>query len=160
MRTFWIIAIIVILLAGVYYYIMTRVNNVSFEIKFRNLDLSMFSLQSIINGEAKVRVQLDARITNRNNFSINLSDFMIWLYYQGMIVGQTADTELNLQKVLIPANGLVNVTHDIFINLNPSTIKMLENYGKAQNIRVDYTTKFKVYFIPYSYSSFFEFKRP
>lgn len=159
MRTLLIFAVIALVVVGVYFFIISRVEKVTFEVKFSNLDVSMLSMQSIINGQAMVKVGVEAQITNRNNFGISLSDFTIMMYYMNTLIAQSADTAGNLQKVLVPANGMTSVLHDVYVILSPASLAMLKDFKDGKQVTINYTTRFSIYFLPYTYRGSFSFKR-
>lgn len=141
-----------------YYYILKKVANVTFEIYFKDLNASSINFGNIVSGTATVKIKVNARITNRNDFAIRLSDFHIWIYYAGVMVAQTADTETNLQKVNIPANGLIDVEHEVNVSVNKTMIQVLKDLKDKKELRFDYKTEFKVYGLPYSYEDYFTYK--
>lgn len=151
--------IIALLLGAVYYYIMIKVARISFEIYFKNLDTAEVNIGNLVSGQATVKVAVGTRITNRNDFSIRLSDFHIWIYYNGVMIAQTADTQNNLTKVNIPANGLIDVTHEVNVSINQTTLQVLKDLKNKKELKFDYTTEFKVWGIPVpKYSDYFTYK--
>lgn len=158
-RLILVILILGALAAAAYFFILARVNKVSFQLSFKNLDLSNISLENIINAQATLKVQVNAKITNRNDFAIKLSDFHVWIYYAGTMLAQTADTEVNLKKVVIPANGIVDVMHDVTVVVNRNWWQIVKDLKEGKELKFDYRTEFNVFGFPYHYDDYFTYKR-
>lgn len=157
MKTAFIIIFIVAIIALVYWFIVTRVNKVKFDVTFRNLDLSQVSLDNIISGQASLQVQVNTRITNMNNFPINISDFQIQMYYGGELIAESASTPNNMRKVSVPANGMVDALHDVNVFVNKTLLDIAKGVQSGQ-VKFDYTARFSIYGFPYTYNDYFMFK--
>ena len=157
-KTIIIIIIIVLLLAAGYFYIKTAINRVSFQIGLKGFDLSGISITDVFQGTGTIKLQALAKIVNRNNFVINLSNFHIWMYYQGTMIAQTTDETNNISKVSIPANGTIDVTHDVTVFLNSAFLQAVKDLRNGANLKFDYTTKFNVFGIPFTYQDYFNYK--
>lgn len=81
MRTAVTIGILVALIATLYFAILKAVAKISMQISFKNFDFSSFNIGDLLSSGTSVKVQIDAKINNRNSFPIKLTDFHIWIYY-------------------------------------------------------------------------------
>lgn len=160
MKTALTIAIILIFLATIYFYILKSVAKISLQISFKNLDFSGVNIGDLLNSASSIKVQIDAKITNRNSFTIRISDFHFWIYYANTLVAQTSNTETNLAKVTFPANGVIDVAHDVDVYLNQAIIGIVKDLKNGTPIRFDYTAEFRVFGIYlYSYHDYFTYTR-
>lgn len=152
----WIALIVIFIGISVYYIILTAVARVSFTIAFKGLDLSGVSLDNIFSGQGTIRVQIMAKIVNKNTFNINLSNFHIFIYYQGTLIAQSTQETNNLNKVSIPASGTIDVVHDVTVYLNSAFLQAAKDL-KAGGAKFDYDTTFRVFGFPYSYKDYFNY---
>ena len=156
MRTLLIIAIIAGFIFAIYYATMLAVARVSFQLGFKGLDLSGISLDTVFTGSGTIKVQVSAKIDNRNPFNINMSNFHVWIYYKGTMIAQTTPESNNLTKVSIPASGGIDVIHDVTVYLNSSFLQAAKDL-KSGGARFDYKISFNVFGFPYSYSDYFNY---
>lgn len=156
--TIVLILIILLILGGIYFYVKMAINRVSFQIGLKGFDLSGISISDVFQGTGAIKLQALAKISNRNNFAINLSKFKIWMYYQGTMIAQTTDETNNISDVSIPANGNIDVTHDVTVYLNSAFLQAIKDLRNGANLKFDYTTSFRVYGIPFTYKDYFNYK--
>lgn len=165
MRIFIILIIIAGIIAALYFAVMTAVAKVSLQISFKNVDLKGISIDSLFNGNSSVQVGINAKLVNQNGFAIGLKDFHIWIYYGGVLMAQSSDTNLN--KVVMPAMGSIDVTHQVTLYLNSQILQMLKDLHAGKELKFDYTSQFKVdvdvpvvnlISYPYTYKDYFTYK--
>lgn len=154
MKAALIVILVIAILALGYWFIITRVNKVDFNPTFRNLDLSQLSLDNLIGGQASLQVQINTRITNMNNFPINISDFQIRIYHSGALIAESAATPANMRKVTVPANGLIDALHDVNVFVNRTILDIAKD-AQAGQVKLDYTARFSIYGFPYTYNDYF-----
>lgn len=150
--------ILVAILAALYFAIQTFVAKVTVQISFKGVDLSGISLDNIFNGGGTVKIKINAKLVNRNGFAINLSDFHIWIYYANVMIAQSDASVNNLARVSIPAQGTIDVEHDVNMYLNSTTLQVLKDLKNNKQVRFDFTSSFKVYGFPYTYKDYFNYQ--
>lgn len=158
MRIIFTLLIIAGIIVALYFAVMTAIAKVSFEIGFKGLDLSNIALDNVISGSSTARVKIGAKLVNRNNFPIRLGNFHIWIYYNNVLMAQSTEEPGNFNKIIMPAHGTAEVTHDVTIYLNTQVLQLLRDLKDRKELRFDYATEFRVYGFPYTYKDYFTYK--
>lgn len=110
MRTFIIIAVIVIIL----YFGYTRAKKILDNFEISDPEFLGADLPGLFRGTGFNTVDLGTTITNKNDFSVSVSGLYIEIYYKGMTVGKSTVPH---EKFVIPANGSVDVRENMTLAL-------------------------------------------
>lgn len=160
MKRVWPYLLILVLL-GILAYIwaLTAFEKIKFKFKFRGISFESINLEDLLfQGQAVIRVLVDAEITNYNNFAITFSDVFLWFYHNNQLIAKTASNgNKNLQKVRVSGNSVTDVTEELDFYINPRTVSIAKDIRDKKHVKIDYTVKIKVFGIPYIYHGFFEF---
>jgi len=137
------------------------VARISFQVSFKNLDLSGLSLNTLFNGgTSSIQVQINALITNMNNFNITMGNFHLYVYYQNTLIAQTSSTDTTLSKVIFPANGVADVQPNVDVYINSALLQAVSDLASNGTASFAYTASFLVYgFIPYTYKDTFNYTK-
>lgn len=152
MRTFLIIAAIVLLLVLGYLYIKKIWGKISFVFTFKGIDLGNIDLTNLTGTNAKIRVGL--KVMNDNNFAIPFRKVRAWMYYENTLIAQTSE-DLSAKTFEVPANGVIEVEDSVNTYINSASLRLIKEIVNKTNPAISYKIKINVFGIPFSYSDYF-----
>jgi LEA14-like dessication related protein len=141
MRTFIIILVIVAVIGFFgYRYSSKAIDNINFNPKFVGADLkSIFSKTGFAN------IDMQATITNKNNFNIPVNNLYIEVYYNGAIVGKSTVPH---EKFIVPANGSITISQNISLAVTNS-LAIAGKLIAGQKVEFEYMIKGQLFnFLP------------
>lgn len=157
MRTFLIIAAIVLLLVLGYLYVKKIWDKISFVLSFKGIDLGNIDLSNLTGTNAKIRVGL--KVMNNNNFAIPFRKVRAWMYYDNTLIAQTSE-DLSSKTFEVPANGVIEVDDSVNTYINNASLKLIKEIVAKTNPAINYKIKINVFGIPFSYSDSFNAMQP
>lgn len=145
-----ILVILIITVISFYLFAEYAVNN----IKVKKISLREINLAGLKNANADIAINVE--IENNNFFNINVKDLYIELFYKGVLLAQSSQSNLNKINISIKANSKTTISHSFKIIINPILIELgllinqkipviigykvgLKLYGLNLNLKGDYT---------------------
>lgn len=155
MRTFLIIAAVVLIIVLAYLYVRKLWEKVHFVFSFKGVDIGtidLSNLNSLTQNNAKLKVGL--KVMNDNNFSIPFRNVRAWMYYNNTLIAQTTP-ELASRTFEVPANGVIEVEDSVNAYINSSSLNLIKEILGKTNPEINYKVKVNVFGIPFSYEDYF-----
>lgn len=153
----WIILIILVLLIGIYSWLKLVQSKVSYKFKVTRFNLKGLNLLDLIGkGETSANLDYQLLIENKNNFSLDIKDFNIILYYDNIEIGKSSQGGKDL---FIKAKDKNLFSDSISLNVNKNTIDILKSVQDKKPININYKVSMKIFGFPISFKDKYEFEQ-
>lgn len=157
MKTFFWIIVIVVVLALIFIYLRLIVSRISYKFNLNSVSLLNLKLSDFKTDNAHIGVRVDTRILNQNGFDIEIKNLQAWLYWNGQLVAKN-ENDIVIKSIRLQKNGTAQVIIPMDVYVNPNSLRLFGMIALKQETGINYTVKFKVFGIPYTYNGVYNYK--
>ena len=141
--------IILVLIALIIYIVLKRiVGNIKIKPDLKAIDLSE-SVQSILEGDAKLKTDVGITVDNNNNFPILISNLYIKIYHNNTLIAETDGIDKSV--ITIPQKDEEEFTHPLNVIPVQSFFDAIKEVKEDKPLILSYKIKGRLFRIPYDF---------
>lgn len=116
-----------------------EIDNLSYDVDFKSLDLSSFSLNDLGTGNGRIKLKLQLIIINSGNYPLSFKNLNIKINYNNNLIAESSQNESsNLNKIILKSNSTNYIDHYFDIYINQSLFDLIGKLKNKQSTSINY----------------------